>query len=81
MDSSGRFPAPPAPSRGIVRGLPHTWQVDEFGGAIANNPMAQPSRLEAIRSGTVAVKLAPDVPALDLSDAESRGAYWTRATS
>lgn len=81
MLSAARFPAPEAPSVGIVRGLPHTWQVTQFGGTVANNPEAQPQRAEAIRLGAVALELAPDVPMLDLSDAEQRGAYWTRATS
>ena len=80
-DSAARFPAPAAPAVGIVRALPHTWQVDEYGGAIANNPHAQPARLEAIRQGTVAVYHPPDVPMLDLSNAEAVGAYWTRSAS
>lgn len=76
------FPAPSAPAIGLVRGLPHTWEVNEYGGAVANNPHAQAiDRGTVIRAGSPIVELGPDFPMLDLSDAESRGAYWTRATS
>lgn len=79
--SAATFPAPSAPRVGLVRELPHTWEVNEYGGAVANNPHAQLARTQAIRMGSPAVMLGPDFPMLDLSDAESRGAYWTRATS
>lgn len=81
MDSAGRFPAPEATRVGIVRGLPHTWEVNELGGPVAKYPPARTQRYHLIREGTVALELAPDVPALDLSDAAARQAYWTRATS
>lgn len=81
MDSASRFPAPDAPSVGIVRALPHTWEVNELGGAVAKNPDARNVRRNLIRQGTVALSLAPDAPTLDLSDDAAKQAYWTRATS
>lgn len=81
MDSATRFPVPDAPRVGIVRGLPHTWEVNELGGAVAKNPDARSQRVNLIRQGTVALSLAPDAPTLDLSDDNAKAAYWTRATS
>jgi hypothetical protein len=77
---NARFPAPTGPSVGIVRGLPHTWEVNELGGVESTVSAAQWSKGTLIRQSAPAVHLGPDLPIHDASDPTTQ-AGWTRATS
>lgn len=72
MENTDRFPTTPAPSVGIVRGLPHTWEVTALGGAQAVAPAARWSRGVIERGAQPVVTLTSHTPMYDPTDPAQR---------
>lgn len=60
-----RTPAPTGPTLGIVRGLPNTYEVTEFGTTHSTTPTANWQRGAIVRGAQPVFALAPNTPMYD----------------
>lgn len=72
--TNARFPTADQPRVGIVRGLPNTYEVTEFGFTTSTVPTVSWQRGDIVRSSQPAVTLTTATPMYDPSDPVQRAA-------